>query len=80
MLVLETAKPHKFAETINEAIGVELDYSKELREMLGAPQHVTEMADDGGVDEADQRRRQIGERHRHGDREDRPVVDNEITR
>lgn len=46
MLVLETAKPHKFAETINEAIGVELDYSKELREMLGAPQHVTEMADD----------------------------------
>lgn len=46
MLVLETAKPQKFAETIDEAIGVELDYSKELRDMLGAPQHVTEMADD----------------------------------
>ncbi|MFS0852932.1 threonine synthase [Microbacterium sp. 179-I 3D4 NHS] len=46
MLVLETAKPHKFAETIDEAIGVQLDYSKELRDMLGAPQHVTEMADD----------------------------------
>ena len=29
-----------------EAIGVELDYSPELREMLEAPQHVTEMPDD----------------------------------
>ncbi|OAN35286.1 threonine synthase [Microbacterium sp. H83] len=46
MLVLETAKPQKFADTIREAIGVELDYSPELREMLAAPQHVTEMADD----------------------------------
>jgi threonine synthase len=46
MLVLETAKPEKFAETILEAIGVELDYSPELRQMLDAPQHVTEMADD----------------------------------
>lgn len=46
MLVLETAKPQKFAETIIEAIGVELDYSKDLRDMLGAPQHVVEMADD----------------------------------
>ena len=46
MLVLETAKPQKFAETIDEAIGVELDYTKDLRDMLGAPQHVTDMADD----------------------------------
>ncbi|MEN0022742.1 threonine synthase [Microbacterium sp. LS_15] len=46
MLVLETAKPQKFADTIREAIGIELDYSDELREMLDAPQHVTEMADD----------------------------------
>ncbi|MFE6735485.1 threonine synthase [Microbacterium sp. NPDC057650] len=46
MLVLETAKPQKFAETIAEAIGVELDYSPELREMLAAPQHVTELPDD----------------------------------
>jgi threonine synthase len=46
MLVLETAKPQKFAETIAEAIGVELDYAPELREMLAAPQHVTELADD----------------------------------
>ncbi len=46
MLVLETAKPEKFAETIREAIGVELDYSPELQAMLDAPQHVTEMADD----------------------------------
>jgi len=46
MLVLETAKPEKFAETIHEAIGVELDYSSDLRAMLDAPQHVTEMADD----------------------------------
>ncbi|GAA1137396.1 threonine synthase [Microbacterium natoriense] len=49
MLVLETAKPEKFAETIHEAIGVELDYSSDLRAMLDAPQHVTEMADDAAV-------------------------------
>jgi len=46
MLVLETAKPQKFAETITEAIGVELEFSPELRDMMGAPQRVTEMADD----------------------------------
>ena len=46
MLVLETAKPEKFAETITEAIGVELEFSRELREMMAAPQRVTEMADD----------------------------------
>lgn len=46
MLVLETAKPEKFAETIREAIGVELTYSEELQAMLDSPQHVTEMADD----------------------------------
>ena len=46
MLVLETAKPQKFAETILEAIGVQLEYSPELQEMLDAPQHVTELADD----------------------------------
>jgi threonine synthase len=46
MLVLETAKPEKFAETIHEAIGIELAYAPELRHMLDAPQHVTEMADD----------------------------------
>ncbi len=49
MLVLETAKPEKFAETIHEAIGVDLDYSPELREMLEAPQQVTELPDDEAV-------------------------------
>ncbi|WP_334148682.1 threonine synthase [Microbacterium sp.] len=49
MLVLETAKPQKFAETIREAIDVELDYSPELQQMLDAPQHVTEMDDDEHV-------------------------------
>lgn len=49
MLVLETAKPQKFAATIHEAIGVELEYSDELRRMLAAPQHVTEMPDDVGA-------------------------------
>ena len=46
MLVLETAKPEKFSETILEAIGVDLEYSPELRAMLDAPQYVTEMPDD----------------------------------
>lgn len=46
MLVLETAKPEKFAETIREAIDVELSYSPQLQQMLDARQTVTEMADD----------------------------------
>ncbi|WP_156760136.1 threonine synthase [Microbacterium karelineae] len=46
MLVLETAKPQKFAETIHEAIGVDVEYSAELQTMLDAPQHVTELPDD----------------------------------
>jgi len=46
MLVLETAKPQKFAETIHEALGIELDFAPELRAMLAAPQRVTEMPDD----------------------------------
>ncbi|MFD5213585.1 threonine synthase [Microbacterium sp. NPDC058345] len=46
MLVLETAKPQKFAETITEAIGIDLEYSDDLRRMLDAPQHVVEMPDD----------------------------------
>lgn len=46
MLVLETARPEKFSETITEAIDVELPLSPELQQMMDAPQHVTEMADD----------------------------------
>ncbi|WP_309104669.1 threonine synthase [Microbacterium sp.] len=46
MLVLETAKPQKFAETIREAIGIDLDYSPDLQQMLDAPQYVAEMHDD----------------------------------
>ena len=39
---------------------------------------VAEMADHGRVDEADQRRRQIGKRHRHGDRQYGAIVDDEV--
>lgn len=46
MLVLETAKPEKFADTIREALGTEITYSAELQEMLAAPQHVTNIAND----------------------------------
>ena len=46
MLVLETAKPQKFADTIREAIGVDLPLDDEVAAMLAAPQHVTEIADD----------------------------------
>lgn len=49
MLVLETAKPEKFAETIREAIGVELTYSDELQTMLDAPQHVVDLPDDAAA-------------------------------
>ncbi|MBO3663418.1 threonine synthase [Microbacterium stercoris] len=46
MLVLETAKPEKFAETIDEAIGVKLEYSEELQQLLAAPQRVTTQSGD----------------------------------
>lgn len=46
MLVLETAKPEKFAETIREAIGIDVAYEDEVRAMLEAPQFVVEMPDD----------------------------------
>ncbi|MGO3319244.1 MAG: threonine synthase [Microbacterium gubbeenense] len=46
MLVMETAKPAKFQETITEAIGVTIPLSDELQQMLEAPQHVVEMAAD----------------------------------
>lgn len=46
MLVLETAKPEKFQETITEAIGVELLLSPELHAMLAAPRAVVHMPND----------------------------------
>lgn len=46
MLVLETAKPTKFPETIIEAIGKPGDVPEQLRELLTAPQHVIEMTND----------------------------------
>ncbi len=46
MLVLETAKPEKFGETITEALGIELPLSEELQELLAAPQRVVEIAND----------------------------------
>ncbi|MGN8025608.1 threonine synthase [Microbacterium sp. 22242] len=46
MLVLETAKPEKFGETITEALGVDLALSDELQELLAAPQRVVEIAND----------------------------------
>lgn len=49
MLVLETAKPQKFAETIREAIGIDLPLDDEVAAMLAAPPHVTEIADDEGA-------------------------------
>jgi len=46
MLVMETAKPAKFQETITEAIGVTIPLSDDLEQMLVAPQHVIEMGND----------------------------------
>ena len=45
----------------------------EGRELRGS-----EVADDRRVDQPDQRRRQIGERHRHGNRQHGAVIDHEI--
>ena len=46
MLVLETAKPQKFADTISEALGAPVEIDAATRELLNAPQHVTAMAND----------------------------------
>ncbi|HIT76336.1 MAG TPA: threonine synthase [Candidatus Avipropionibacterium avicola] len=46
MLVLETAKPEKFSDTIGEAIGSQPRWPAQVQQMLDAPQKVTEMADD----------------------------------
>lgn len=46
MLVLETAKPAKFADLITEAIGTSVEPDSETRAMLDAPQRVVKMPDD----------------------------------
>ncbi|PPG43237.1 threonine synthase [Pseudoclavibacter sp. RFBA6] len=46
MLVLETAKPQKFADTISEALGSPVDADAETQALLDAPQRVVELDDD----------------------------------
>ncbi|CAM5186128.1 threonine synthase [Oligella ureolytica] len=46
MLVLETALPLKFAETIQEAIGVEMDLPEHLADLMDLPQYVEVMDND----------------------------------
>ncbi|HJE90047.1 MAG TPA: threonine synthase, partial [Dietzia timorensis] len=49
VLVLETAKPQKFAETVIEALGFEAPVGEELADLLGRPQRTVDMADDSQV-------------------------------
>ncbi|MDO4241268.1 MAG: threonine synthase [Microbacteriaceae bacterium] len=44
--VLETAKPHKFAETVVEALDFEPELSAEMQEMIALPQRTVEIAPD----------------------------------
>lgn len=46
MLVLETAKPQKFADTITEALGTPVIPDAETRALLDAPQRVTRLSAD----------------------------------
>ena len=46
MLVLETAKPQKFAETVREALGFEAEVSAELADLLSREQRTVDMAAD----------------------------------
>ena len=46
MLVLETAKPAKFADLIEEALGESPELDDETRALLAAPQRVTNLPDD----------------------------------
>lgn len=49
MLVLETAKPQKFAETVTEALGKPAPLTKEMEKMLDLPQRTAEIPDDENV-------------------------------
>lgn len=49
VLVMETAKPAKFGQTVSEALGVEVPVSAELEELLSLPQQVEEIPDDPAV-------------------------------
>lgn len=46
MLVLETAKPQKFADLISEALGTTVEPDADTRALLDAPQRVIDMPDD----------------------------------
>ena len=46
MLVLETAKPQKFADLISEALGKTVEPDAETQALLDAPQRVTKLSDD----------------------------------
>ena len=46
MLVLETAKPQKFADLISEALGETVEPDADTRALLDAPQRVIDMPDD----------------------------------
>lgn len=46
MLVMETAQPQKFADTISEALGAPVEVDAHTQALLDAPQHVITMAND----------------------------------
>lgn len=46
MLVMETAKPAKFADTISEALGAEVEVDADTRALLDAPQDTTSIPRD----------------------------------
>ena len=46
MLVLETALPLKFSETIKEAIGIDMELPEHLADLMELPQYVEEMDND----------------------------------
>lgn len=58
MLVLETALPHKFAETIEEAIGLSMDLPPHLEEMMALP-HRFEVLDNDVEEVRDYLKRHI---------------------
>ena len=84
LLLDGVATPERLGDEARRAGAQEIEGRKDDVENDGAGRQaaeqrgVAEMADDRRVDQADQRRRQIGERHRHGDRQHGAVVDDEI--
>ncbi len=79
LLFQRVAASHRLGDEAGRAGAEEVEGGEDQVEDDGAggeaadQRRVAVLADDRGIDNADQRRRQVGDHHRHGDAEHQPV-------